>query len=1078
MQGFRLSPQQQQLWLLQHERDVYCAQCAMMLVGEVHLSVLEAALQTVVARHEMLRTAFPRQAEMAFPLQYVAASSLPAWDKVDLQAWSAPQQAAHIEALLQQERYRPCDLERGPLLRVTLLTLATDRHALLVSLPALCADAWTLQSLGRELSQAYTACLQGQQLSDEPTQYVHFSEWQNALLEDEDAEPGKAFWHKRELRALAAPILPFAKRVDGIPGFAPDVFVALLDPELVTQLRLLVQHYATSMAAVLLAGWQTLLWRLTGQSDMRLGYVCDGRKFAELHSVFGLLAKWVPLQSHLEANYAYRDVVARAHAAMHEAYLWQEYYVPDERQAALAGAMDLCIGFEFTAGLAQYQAVGVSFAIDQQFVCGNRFTVHLAITQQGEALRAAFYYDTNVFDSVDISCLAGQLQTLLASVTRHPDAMLETVEMLSQEERHRLLVACNATTTDAPPDRCIHHLFEAQTARTPEKIAVVCAEQFLTYAALNARANQLAHYLQRLGVKPEVRVAMCLEGSLEAMVGLLGILKAGAAYVPLDPAQPPERLAALVVDTQAPVVLTQQHLEDGLRVDRTKVICLVRDWGMIAQESAENTHSRATSAHLAYVMYTSGSTGKPKGVAVEHRQLLNYLQAIVARLELPPAASFALVSTLAADLGHTVIFPALCQGGCLHIVSQEHMFAPEALATYFRCHAIDCLKIVPSHLTALLASEHPAALLPRQHLVLGGEACGWEVIETVQALAPACRIFNHYGPTEATVGVMTYRVEDGYAGHRTVSLPLGAPLANTQVYILDAHLQPVPVGVTGELYLGGAGLTRGYLHAGGLTAEKFMPHPCATTPGARLYKTGDRARFLPNGQIEFLGRVDSQVKLRGFRIELGEIESALSQHQGVRETVVVASEDSSGSIRLVAYVVPRQQPAPPVQDLRHFMQQKLPDYMVPAVFVCLPALPLTPNGKVNRHALLAPEEILARPSELFVAPRSAVEEILAGIWAEVLGCQQVGVHDNFFALGGHSLLGIQVLSRVRKAFQVEVPPRDLFEAPTVASLAEALVKYEAKPGQIATIARVRQEIEKQSADDIRELLQAKGQARK
>jgi acyl-coenzyme A synthetase/AMP-(fatty) acid ligase len=472
-------------------------------------------------------------------------------------------------------------------------------------------------------------------------------------------------------------------------------------------------------------------------------------------------------------------------------------------------------------------------------------------------------------------------------------------------------------------------------------------------------------------------------------------------------------------------------------------------------------------------MYTSGSTGRPKGVAVEHRQLLNYVQAIVARLALPDDASFAVVSNLAADLGHTAVFPPLCRGGCLHLVSPDRVFDPEALAAYFGRQPVDCLKIVPSHLAALLASSPAAPLLPHRRLVLGGEACPWGLIDTVPALAPQCQIFNHYGPTEATVGTTTYQVEHGYASRRTVHLPLGEPLANTQVYILDAHLQPVPIGVPGELCIAGAGLARGYLHDSSLTASRFLPHPFAATPGARLYRSGDRARFLPDGSIEFLGRFDHQVKFRGFRIELGEIEAALCQLPRIRQAVVMARQDTAGNTRLVAYIVPERQPAPAPQELLLALQTTLPDYMVPTAIVPLKALPLTANGKIDRQALPAPEPHATRPLASFIAPRTAVEEVLADIWSDVLGLAEIGVYDNFFELGGHSLLGIQVLSRVRQAFRTELPPRHLFEAPTVAGLAEALLQYEAQPGQIAAIARLRRDLEQRSADDIQALLQDK-----
>ena len=1077
-QGFRLSPQQERLWVLQQECDVYRAQCSVRLTGDLHAAVLEAAVRHVVARHEMLRTTFYRPEAMQFPLQCVADSSLPTWHTVDLSAWSASQQAAQIAAHFQQAQHWPFDLEHGPLLRVALLVLSASSQVLLISLPALCADVWTLQNLLHEISQAYAAYRQGKTLSDEPIQYVQFSEWQNALLEDVDAESGKNYWSKQDLQVFSPLTLPFAKPVDNASGFTPDVFVTVLDAELVTRMRALVQQYETSLPAFLLAGWQTLLWRLSGQPDMIVGYVCDGRKYAELHGVLGLLAKWVPLHGHCEANYTYRDLLEQVQDSMRQASQWQEYFTPDAEHGLAAETVDMPIGFAFEVCAAPYAAAGVSWVVDRQYVCSERFKVQLTCVQQDETLLAAFYYDTHVFDGEDITCLAEQFQTLLASATDNPEAMLGALDILSKAARQRLLVEFNNTTTDVSHHACIHHLFEAQVARTPEKIAVVCEGQSLTYAALNARSNQLAHHLQRLGVGPEVRVAMCLERSLQTVVGLLGILKAGGAYVPLDPGQPPARLAFMVEHTQAPVLLTQERFGGAFAADNTHIICLDRDWGVIAPESDEKPLSQATDENLVYVMYTSGSTGTPKGVAVEHRQLLNYVQAIVAQLGLPADARFAVVSTFAADLGHTTVFPALCRGGCLHIVSQDSAFDPEALAAYFRLHPIDCLKIVPSHLAALLACSQPAHILPRQRLILGGEACGWEVIETLQALAPECRICNHYGPTEATVGAMTYPVAYGHTRPRTGQLPLGSPLANMQVYILDVYLQPAPIGVPGELCIGGAGLARGYLRESRLTAEKFVPNPWSDTPGARLYKTGDRARFLPDCSIEFLGRVDHQVKLRGFRIELGEIETALSHHPGVRETVVVARQDSPGNIQLVAYVVPNQQQMPAAQDLRHWLQEKLPDYMVPAAFVFLKALPLTANGKVDRQAMPAPGHTVDQSPGLFVPPRTAVEEVLAGIWSELLGLTQVGVHDNFFELGGHSLLGIQVLARVRQAFRVELPPRDLFEAPTVASLATALVKHEAQPGQVATIARLRQDIEKRSAEDIRALLQEKRQAQR
>jgi len=644
-------------------------------------------------------------------------------------------------------------------------------------------------------------------------------------------------------------------------------------------------------------------------------------------------------------------------------------------------------------------------------------------------------YQCHRFDTATITRMLGHLRTLLAGMVANPTQRLADLPMLTVAERQQLLVEWNNTSTVYPQDVCIHELFEAQAARTPDAVAVVCEEQELTYRELNIRANQLARYLQALGVTPEGLVSLCVERSLDMIVGLLGILKAGGAYVPLDPAYPQERLALILRDAQVSVVLTQPQLAAGFTGLQAQVVCLNTDWKRIAQESVTNPVNKATPNNLIYVIYTSGSTGVPKGVAIEHRQLCNYVYSVQERLALPNPCSFATVSTLAADLGNTMVFASLCTGGCLHILSQARVADPRAMADYFAHYAIDCLKIVPSHFAALHTSSHPEHMFPRRLLILGGEASRSEWVKSLQRLAPGCAILNHYGPTEATVGVLTYRVEENQRFPRTSTPPLGRPLAKVQIYLLDQRLQPVPIGVQGELYIGGANLARGYLKRPALTAERFIPHPFSDAPGARLYKTGDLARYLPDGNIEFLGRSDYQVKIRGYRVELGEVEAALEQHPAIRQAVVCAQEDIQGNKRIVAYVVIYKETAISLHTLRSFLQTKLPDYMVPAALVVLDTLPLTPNGKIDRQALPAPDQTRPPLCEAFVAPRTPTEELLAGIWAHVLGVESVGLHDNFFALGGHSLLAMKVVSRLRQIFQVDIPLRELFNAPTVASLA-------------------------------------------
>jgi amino acid adenylation domain-containing protein len=587
-----------------------------------------------------------------------------------------------------------------------------------------------------------------------------------------------------------------------------------------------------------------------------------------------------------------------------------------------------------------------------------------------------------------------------------------------------------------PRDACLHQLFEAQTQRTPDATAVIFENQQLTYRELDERANQLAHHLAARGAGPDKLVGLCVERSLDLIIGLLGILKAGAAYVPMDPVFPRERLTYLIEDSLAVLVVTQRKLL--ARLAAAKCVCLD---DVPVNAPTTNPDCGVAADNLAYVIYTSGSTGQPKGVQIEHRQIVNYVAGILQRIEFPAAASFATVSTIAADLGNTMLFPSLCCGGTLHVIAQERTTDAVVLADYFRCHQIDCLKIVPSHLAALLSGPNPQHSLPRHRLILGGEVSRCEWIAGLQKLAPDCVIFNHYGPTETTVGVLAYRVGAQPPATPSGNLPLGRPLLNSTAYILDDQQRPVPAGEIGELYIGGAGVARGYHNRPELTATRFLPDPFRDEPGARMYRTGDRVRCLPAGDIEFLGRVDHQVKIHGYRIEPGEIEAALLAQDGIRQAVVVPRDG-----RLVAYVVPADHRLP--DNLRDRLRAKLPDYMVPAVFVTLPVLPLTPNGKLDRDALPAPVA-----AQTYRAPRTTLEQTLAGLWQQVLGVERVGLEDNFFDLGGDSLRLIQVQGQISHVLQREVPVTELFQYPTIRALADFLGAPAARPaGRLQRVA--------------------------
>lgn len=1036
-EGFRLSPQQKRLWLLQHVEPSlpYQASCAVVIEGNLNAKVFKIALENLVKRHEILRTTFRCLPGMTIPLQVIADSSIPSVSDYDLSRLDPREQEARNETLFNEASRLSLDFEHGPLLRLSLVTLSPHRHVLLMSLPTLCADALTLGSLVREISRSYAVCSQGDQLTSEVMQYADIAEWQNDLLESAETETGREYWRKQDLSGVFALKLPFGNPTSDKRGFEPKFLSLAIQPDVVRQIETLVRKNDTSTYVFLLVCWQILLWRLTGQSDVIIGAGYDGRTHEELEGALGLLARYLPTRCHLNENFRFSEVLEQVERTTHEVLQWQECFsweqIVEPTENAMAPAF-FPVVFDFEERTPKHTDGDVSFSIDRQYVCIDRFKAKLSCVSLADSLTAEFHYDANLCRLEDIERLAGQFQTLLGNVLNDPEALISELSILSDVERRQLLVEWNDTEAEHRKNGCIHELFEEQAQRVPRNVAVVYENRQMTYAQLNSCANQLAHYLRRLGVGPEVRVGLCVKRSLEMIIGLLGVLKAGGAYVPLDPVLPQDRLMFMLEDAGVSLLLTQERLLDLLPHGEAGLVCLDTDWHAISRESEDDLISGVTSENLAYVLFTSGSTGKPKGVAVEHRQLLNYVDGILKRLDLPADATFATVSTLAADLGNTAIYPSLCTGGCLHVVSQERASDPDALAEYFGRYSIDCLKIVPSHLLALLNRSDAKEILPRKQLVLGGESSSWDLIKELQSLAAGCVILNHYGPTETTVGVLTYRLEKAQADSRSQTVPIGRPIPNVQIYLLDSHLRPVPVWVPGNVYIGGKSLARGYLNVPESTAENFIPNPFSKQPGTRLYKTGDFGRYLPDGNIEFLGRTDHQVKIRGFRIELGEIEAALRQHPGVQDTVVVPHEYSSSDKRLVAYVVLNQQPDS--NELRGFLKSKLPDYMVPSAFVFLNSLPLTPNGKIDRKALPPPDQSSSDQSS-YVAPRTPAENAIAAIWAELLKLNRVSVHDNFFELGGHSLLATQAISRLRNVFQAALPLRTLFETPTVAGLA-------------------------------------------
>jgi amino acid adenylation domain-containing protein len=1062
--GFHLSPQQRRLWLLQQGSSAYRAQSAILIEGGLRPEVLKEAVYRIVRRHDILRTTFHSLPGMKLPVQVVAEesspSSLPLWLDDDLSDRSAPEQAEKIEELFREDRCRPFDFGQGLLLRAFLLRFSVERHILFLSLPSICADAWTLKNLALEIGQSYEACLRDEALSGELMQYAQFSEWQNELLEDEDAKAGREFWRKQTLSALPAVELPFESKRAGQNGFEPDSSMLALDRGIAAGLETVAERQGVSTEVFLLACWQTLLWRLTAQSGFVIGCAHDGRRHEVLQSALGLFARWLPIGCRFGASLRFSEVLSQIAASQRAADEWQEYFVWDDAPASDVLADDtppfFPIGFEFEERPSPHLAGGLSFSIHKQSSCTERFHIKLSCHRTGDLLMAEFHYDPEQFRREDVERLAGHFYALLSCAVERVEAPICALEVLSDADRHQLLVSFNDTDADYPKDRCIHQLFEEQAQRTPGNLAVVFSEPFgpgpsveeqrLTYAELNARANQLARYLRRMGVKPEAIVGLCLERSVEAVVGIFGILKAGAAYLPLDPALPQERLAFMLAETQAAALLTQERLVEGLRIaERTAqspisnlrsaihnpvVVCLDADWESIAQESEENLAGEPTSANLAYVIYTSGSTGKPKGVMIEHRSVVNLANGLVRTVYAGQGAP------LRVSLNAPLTFDAsvkqllqLLHGHTLCILPEAVRLDGNELLSYLNRYSLDVLDCTPAQLQLLLAAGFGSRPDAATKLALvGGEAIDdatWRsLVENTET-----NFHNVYGPTECTVDATVCSVR------KAPEPVIGRPIANTKLFLLDERLNPVPIGVPGELHIGGDGLARGYLNRADMTAEKFIPNPFNAGPGTRLYKTGDLASYLPDGMIRFLGRTDHQVKLRGFRIELGEIEAALKRGPDVQDGVVIVREDTPGDKRLVAYVVLARGRESSLGELRDFLKEKLPEYMIPSAFVRLNDLPLTRHGKVDRQSLPAPESERPELRASYVAPKTRIEGTIAAIWQEVLRVEKVGVDDNFFDLGGHSLLMVQVHSKLREAFSKEISLIEMFRNATVGSLA-------------------------------------------
>ncbi|CAD5983344.1 non-ribosomal peptide synthetase/type I polyketide synthase [Planktothrix agardhii] len=1073
-----LTEAQRQLWILaqlgENGSAAYNQSVTLQLSGPLNPVAMNQAIQQISGRHEALRTKINTQGDSQEILPQVEINC-PILDFSADQA-SAQQQA---EQWLKEESEKPFDLSQGCLVRWHLLKLEPELHLLVLTTHHIIADGWSMGVILRELGELYSAKCQGVTANlKTPKQFRELIEWQSQPSQGEELKKQQAYW----LTTLVNPTvlnLPTDKPRPALPSYQANRRSLTLDSQFTEKLKQFSRKQGCTFLMTLLSVYNILIHRLTGQDDILVGLPASGRGLLDSEGMVGYCTHFLPIRSQLAGNPTFAEYLKQMRGVLLSAYEHQDYpfalllnQLDLPRNTSRSPLIDVSFNLEPAINLPKMKGLEVSL-LPQKMSFKDR-DLHLNVTEMGGEALIDCDYNTDLFKDETIQRWLGHFQTLLEAVINDPRQNLRELPLLSPAERQQLLVDWNNTKTDYPQDQCIHQLFEAQVERTPDAIAVIFENQKLTYSELNSRANQLAHYLQSLGVGPEVLVGILVERSLEMIVGLLGILKAGGAYVPLDPDYPPERLQFMLEDSQVSLLLTQQHLlasfPQSSETATPKIICLDSDHQIISQAKNINPENSVTTSNLAYVIYTSGSTGKPKGVMNNHVAISNKLLWVQDTYPLTTEDCILQKTPFSFDVSVWELFWPLLNGARLVFAKPNGHKDASYLVNLIQEQQVTTLHFVSSMLQLFLTEKDVEKCNSLKRVICSGEALSLELQERFFARL-VCELHNLYGPTEAAIHVTFWQCQ---SDSNLKTVPIGRPIANIQIYILDSHLQPVPIGVIGELHIGGVGLARGYLNKPELTAEKFIPNPFAPldpplTPldkggeqPSKLYKTGDLARYLPDGDIEYLGRIDNQVKIRGFRIELGEIEAVLLSHPQVREAVVLVNESDRPENRALAAYVVLNDPAFTTQSLREFVKRQLPDYMVPAYWLVLENLPLTSNGKIDRRALPLPNPELNRSID-YVAPDNPTQTAIAAIFGQVLKLEKVGINDNFFEIGGNSLQATQVISRLRESFALELPLRRLFEQPTVADLALAVTDIHATLQKLQTpiddLSGDRQEIE-------------------
>lgn len=1039
---------QQEIWLsAQMGEESSCAFNESMSIhlrgGELLLDKLQYAVDELVRRHEALRTTFSTNGELLC-INAPQASDIPL---LDITEEDEETRALQLAQLIKTEVTVPFDLEHGPLLRVKVVKLEEQTCRILFTAHHIIADGWSIAILLRELAILYTAAVKGHPPQLEtPDPFSEYALAQKEKTQSPENQAAETYWLKQFDDDIPVLDMPTDRPRPSTRTFEAWRIDYELDTALVCDLKRTGARASSTFFTTLLGAFAAYVSRVSGQNDFVIGVPAAGQSIAGQNNLVGHCVNMLPLRLKVDLQQSFHDLLRLMRPQVLDAYDHQDYTFGS-----------LVKKLSIPRDTSRVPLVSVTFNIDQEmheFAFGEleakyssnpryyeNFEIFLNVVEaKGKAILECAY-NTNLFDEQTTRARLTEFEVFLRSLVKSPATSMYELPLLTDTERDQLLKEWNSTQTAYPHTQCIHQLVTAQAERTPNAIAIVFDTKTLSYADLEKQSNQLAHYLRRHGVGPEVLVGIYINRSVEMVVGLLGILKAGGAYVPLDPNFPQERLAFMVEDSSLRVLITQSSLRASLPPANAHVVALDEEWEDIAKEQAITPSSGAKPMDLAYVIYTSGSTGKPKGVQVPHRAAVNFLHSMAREPGLTAEDSLLAVTTLSFDISVLELFLPLTVGAQVRVVNREVAADGSRLLEELKNSGATIMQATPATWRMLLAAGWDRSQLIK--VLCGGEALPRELAD--ELLQRASSVWNMYGPTETTVWSTCFQVVD--AGS---TVPVGRPIDNTTIYILDKYRQPVPIGVPGELYIGGTGVTRGYLERPELTAERFVSDPFNDENGARLYRTGDLVRYRADGNIEYLNRLDNQVKVRGYRIELGEIEAVLAKHEGIKQTVVIVREDQSGDQRLIAYYIAEPNHSVTVSEIRKYLRNELPDYMIPQHFVELEAFPMTPNRKIDRRALPSPLSGGQLLGSEYVAPRTETESVVANVWQGVLHVERVGIHDNFFELGGHSLSATQVLSRIRDITGTEITLKAIFEAPTVAELAEYIdvlraVKEDASP---------------------------------